>query len=89
MAATNDDDHYERITLERWQGYWIATDEQRGISSSPMDTRTGALDDLDENVALHEGDLELSEETRAAIEESEGEYERGETVPLGDLDGHD
>lgn len=83
--ATADDHTYERITLERRRGDWVATDTVREISSGPMDTRAGALDDLDENVALETGDLELSAETRAAVDATAGEYERGETTPLSEL----
>lgn len=86
MAATESDDKYDTITLRRWRGYWIATDERRGISSSPEHTRQAALEDLDENVALAEGELDLSEEAKRAILESEGELERGETKSLEEFE---
>lgn len=86
MAATDADDKYDTITLSRWRGHWIATDELRGISSSPERTRQAALEDLDENVALAEGELDLSEEAKGAIRESEGELERGETKSLEELE---
>lgn len=87
MATVEDDaPTYETITLTRWRDQWIAVDEERGVKSQPMPTRREALDDLDENVALAEGDLELSDDTERALEETEGEYERGETVSMDDLD---
>lgn len=86
MAATESGDKYETIKLSRWRGYWIATDELRDISSSPERTRQAALEDLDENVALAEGELDLSQEAKQAIQESEGELERGETKSLTDME---
>ena len=74
-----------RISLVKGEHGWVATDEESGITSQPMPTREGALDDLDENVALATGELELSEETIADIEATEGELERGETAPHDDL----
>jgi hypothetical protein len=70
----------QEITLQHTDFGWIAIDEEREISSAPMPTRTEALDDLDENIALAEGNLGFSTETERAIEESEGELDRGETV---------
>ncbi|HKJ58679.1 MAG TPA: hypothetical protein VKA37_05585 [Halobacteriales archaeon] len=74
-----------RINLVKGEHGWVATDEESGISSQPMPTREGALDDLDENVALATGELEMSEETIADLEATEGELERGETVSHADL----
>jgi hypothetical protein len=74
-----------RITLSEWRGQWIATDEERDISSAPMPTREAALEDLDEVVALADGDLELGERARADIEATEGELEDGDTVSHDDL----
>jgi|GEM_PF-3239510 len=71
---------YETITLRRTDLGWVATDVERELSSAPMDSREAALDDLDENIALADGDLTLSEAAEAAIEESDGELEDGETV---------
>lgn len=85
MAATKDGARYDRITLHRWQGYWIATDEQRDISSSPMDTRKGALDDLDEVVALDEGDIGPSESSNRTAERSRRDFKNGDFVPLEDV----
>ena len=86
MATTGYDDRYDRITLRRWKGYWIAIDEERSISSSPVETRQEALDDLDENLALFEGALELSEGTKREIDDVEGQMESGRTISLEDYD---
>lgn len=75
-----------RITLSKWRGQWIATDEERDISSSPMSTREAALEDLDEVVALADEELELSEATERDIEVTEGELERDETVSHEELE---
>jgi hypothetical protein len=74
-----------RITLSEWRGQWIATDEERDISSSPMPTREAALEDLDEVVALADEDLDLSEATERDIQATEGELERDETVSHEEL----
>lgn len=74
-----------RITLSEWRGQWIATDEERDISSSPMPTREAALEDLDETVALAEGDLELSEAAQEDIDATAEEFERGETTSHDEL----
>lgn len=78
--------HVDReITLQHTDFGWIATDEEREISSAPMPSRTEALDDLDENIALSEGDIRLSDDTERAIEESTGELDRGETISHEEL----
>ena len=74
-----------RISLVKGEHGWVATDEGSGISSQPMPTREGALDDLDENVALATGELELSEDTPADVEATDGELEPGDTVSHDDL----
>ena len=84
MAATDFDDHYERITLHRWNDLWIATDEQREISSSPMETRAEALDDLDECVALREGSLQFSEKSDRTVDHSRRDFEEGQYTSLED-----
>lgn len=73
------------IRLERTDLGWVATDPEREVSSAPMASRAAALDDLDENVALADGDLEVSDEVSEAIEASEADLERGETVAHDDL----
>lgn len=50
-----------------------------------MPTREAALEDLDENLALASGDLELSEETLEGIEVRERERREGRTVSHTEL----
>ena len=80
MASTGDHPDYERITLKRWRDFWVAVDESRGLSSSPMETRHGALDDLDETVAIAEGELTLSDETTRQLDRSVSS--RDKAIPL-------
>jgi len=76
---------YSSILLEKTDHGWVATHRERDISSGPCPTREEALDDLDEQTALEDGDLELSDETEAALEETADEYDRGETTSLDDI----
>ena len=43
-----------RIVLEREDDWWIATDEETGVTSQGR-TRNGALENLDDAVAVHRG----------------------------------
>lgn len=74
-----------RIELVRGEHGWVATDEDTGISSQPMETREGALDDLDENLALASGELRLSDEILEDLDESRKQREAGETVPADEV----
>ncbi len=44
------------ITLVRGEEWWVATDEATGVASQGK-TRQEALENLDEAVALHEGEV--------------------------------
>lgn len=44
------------ITLTRGDEYWVAKDEETGVASQG-ETRETALENLDEAVALHRGDI--------------------------------
>jgi predicted RNase H-like HicB family nuclease len=48
-----------RITLTKEGDWWVATDEDAGTEgvASQGQTREEALDNLDEAVALHEGEI--------------------------------
>jgi hypothetical protein len=76
---------FQSIRLDETEHGWVATDTRRNISSAPCATRDEALDDLDENIAIADGELTLSDGTEDALDETESEYDRGETVALDDL----
>ncbi|RLM49659.1 type II toxin-antitoxin system HicB family antitoxin [Halorubrum sp. Atlit-28R] len=64
-TSTNDDPHGGRtITLTQADdGWWVARDEETGVASQG-ETRQDALDNLDEAVALHKGEIGESIDTR-------------------------
>ena len=64
-TSTNGDARGGRtITLtEEDDGWWVARDEATGIASQG-ETRQDALDNLDEAVALHKGEIGESIDTR-------------------------
>jgi len=74
-----------QIRLDETEHGWVATDPLRNISSTPCESREAALADLDENLALADGDRTLSRETERALDATDGEYERGETTSLDAL----
>ncbi len=76
---------YASILLEATEHGWVATHREREISSAACPTRDEALADLDEQIALEDGELELSDETERALEETADEYDRGETTSLSEL----
>lgn len=76
---------YQSIRLDETDHGWVATDTRRNVLSAPCPTRDEALDDLDENLAIADGEVSLSDAALEAVEETEGEYERGETVDLDEL----
>jgi hypothetical protein len=76
---------YSSILLEETDHGWVATHREREIASAACPTREEALDDLDEQIALEDGDLELSDDAEAALEATADEYDRGETTSLDDL----
>lgn len=45
-----------RITLKKGDEWWVATDEETGVASQGQ-TRSEALEMLDEAVALHKGEM--------------------------------
>lgn len=47
--------HEAEIRLWREEGWWIATDVETGVTTQGK-SRTAALENLDDAVALHEGD---------------------------------
>lgn len=59
---------YSSILLEETELGWVATHREREISSAPCDDRETALEDLDENIALADGRLELNPELLADLE---------------------
>ena len=64
-TSTNGDARGGRtITLtEEDDGWWVARDEATGVASQG-ETRQDALDNLDEAVALHKGEIGESIDTR-------------------------
>jgi predicted RNase H-like HicB family nuclease len=64
-TSTNDDIRSGRtITLTQADdGWWVARDEETGVASQG-ETRQDALDNLDEAVALHKGEIGESIDTR-------------------------
>ena len=64
-TSTNDDPQGGRtITLTQADdGWWVARDEETGVASQG-ETRQDALDNLDEAVALHKGEIGESIDTR-------------------------
>jgi predicted RNase H-like HicB family nuclease len=54
--------------LENDDGWWTAIDEATGVASQG-ETREAALEDLDEAVALHQGDGEPIEDEEAFLRE--------------------
>ncbi|PHQ41543.1 HicB family protein [Halorubrum sp. C191] len=69
-TGTNDDPQSGRtITLtEADDGWWVARDEETGVASQG-ETRQDALDNLDEAVALHKGEIVESIDTQEQEEE--------------------
>ena len=57
MASSTRDgeDHDDEIRLWREDGWWIATDVDTGVTTQG-ESRTEALENLDEAVALHRGE---------------------------------
>lgn len=56
-SSTNGDGPSERtITLTREDDWWVARDEATGVTSQG-ESRTAALDNLDEAVALYKGEV--------------------------------
>lgn len=76
---------YASILLEETEHGWVATHRERELSSAACPTREDALDDLDEQIALEDGELELSAETEQALAETADEYDDGETTSLEEL----
>lgn len=85
IAEKNSGNRDEVVSFEETEHGWVAFIEGDGHRSAPMPSRDAAFDDLRETVALSRGDLRSSESTLRAIEESEGELERGETISMADL----
>ena len=69
-TGTNDDPQSGRtITLTQADdGWWVARDDETGVASQG-EKRRDALDDLDEAVALHKGEIGESIDTREQEEE--------------------
>ncbi|WP_053949014.1 type II toxin-antitoxin system HicB family antitoxin [Halolamina sediminis] len=57
MASSTRDnqDHPGEIRLWREEDWWIATDVETGVTTQG-ESRTSALENLDDAVALHEGE---------------------------------
>jgi predicted RNase H-like HicB family nuclease len=70
-TSTNDDHKSGRIiTLTRADdGWWVARDEETGVASQG-ETRQDALENLDEAVALHKGEIGESINTREEEEKA-------------------
>ena len=58
MASSTDDgtDHEGEIRLWRDEGWWIARDVGTGVTTQG-ESRSDALENLDEAVALHRGEI--------------------------------
>lgn len=76
---------YSSILLEETEHGWVATHREWELSSGACPTREDALDDLDEQIELEAGELELSAEAEQALEETADEYDDGETTSLEEL----
>lgn len=62
MSSTIDPD----ITLRREDDYWVAIDTETGVGAQGA-TRTEALDELDDAVALHRGEIDGTVEDEDAV----------------------
>ncbi|WP_121744231.1 type II toxin-antitoxin system HicB family antitoxin [Natronorubrum halophilum] len=54
-SVSGGDTHDDEIRLWREEDWWVATDVETGVTSQGP-TRETALENLDDAVALHEGD---------------------------------
>jgi predicted RNase H-like HicB family nuclease len=90
-TAEGDDDPEQEIRLVKSDDWWVATDVETGVASQG-ETREEALENLDEAVALHRGEIGNSIDTpeaeRAALrdlgidpEEVEQAREESEDLP--------
>jgi len=55
-STRNGEPHEEEIRLWREDDWWVAKDVETGVTSQG-ESRAAALDNLDEAVALHEGEI--------------------------------
>ncbi|WP_136718024.1 type II toxin-antitoxin system HicB family antitoxin [Halorientalis salina] len=55
-STRNGEPHEEEIRLWRADDWWIATDVETGVTTQGK-SRSAALENLDEAVALHEGEI--------------------------------
>ena len=55
-STRNGDSHEDEIRLWREDDWWIAKDVETGVTTQGK-SRRAALDNLDEAVALHEGEV--------------------------------
>ncbi|GGL41720.1 HicB family protein [Halarchaeum grantii] len=55
-SSSNESTHTGEIRLWREDDWWIATDVETGVTTQG-ESRADALDNLDEAVALHKGEI--------------------------------
>ena len=55
-STRNGEPHEEEIRLWREDDWWVAKDVETGVTTQ-AESRAAALDNLDEAVALHEGEI--------------------------------
>ena len=89
-TGTNDDPQSGRtITLTQADdGWWVARDDETGVASQG-ETRQDALDNLDEAVALHKGEIGESIDTQEQEEEVLEELGIDPNEVAAARDGHD
>jgi len=76
------DDHEDEIRLWREDGWWVAKDVETGVTTQGT-SRAVALENLDEAVALHRGEIgHEPTRTRGVRYRSGGQHDRG-TAPPG------
>lgn len=73
------------IRLVATEHGWVPTHCGRRLSSAASPTRKAALEDIDEQLNIADGDLHLSRATERALEETADEYDQGETTSLSEL----
>ncbi|MFB6121463.1 MAG: type II toxin-antitoxin system HicB family antitoxin [Halobacteriaceae archaeon] len=89
MASSTTDgaDHTDEIRLWREDDWWIAQDVDTGVTTQG-ESRTDALDNLDEAVALHEDEIgrEPTDEELRDLGIDPADNTTGDEEPPGVLD---
>jgi len=68
MSTGHEHEVERTITLTQEDDWWVAVDEEEGVASQGK-TREEALENLDEAVALHKGEIgeEISEDEQEEV----------------------